>query len=214
MTSSPNAPSICMLTRMMPRTACSPRGPSPSRTGRAVLGTDALPLYSAKLPAGESKRAHPAPAGESVTVYFPARVNTIFGPADPKQQDIQESFSTLAESAGIEVLIPEGIDSLCCGTPGSSKGMENGHASMGERSVAALRAASCNGELPILGDASSCTEGLCHSIEYELVPGGGQAMRIIDVVDYTADHILPLLPDGKRLQARGCSLRVPRPAWG
>lgn len=188
-----------MLTQMMPRTSCSPRGPSPSRTGGAVLGADALPLYSAELPAGGSRRAHPAPAGEPLTVYFPACVNTMFGTADPKQQGIQESFSTLAERAGIEVLIPEGIDSLCCGTPWSSKGMESGQASMGERSVAALRAASRNGELPILCDASSCTEGLRHSIENELVPAGGQAMRIIDVVDYTADHILPLLPAGQKV---------------
>jgi D-lactate dehydrogenase len=170
-----------------------------NKVGRAVLGDDTLPLYSAELPAGGTKRARPAPAGEPVAVYFPACVNTMFGPADPSQAGIQESFDALAERTGIELLVPEGIDSLCCGTPWSSKGMEKGHASMGERTVAALRAASRNGELPILCDASSCTEGLRHSIEAEEIPAGGKPLRIIDVVDYTAEHILPLLPEGRKV---------------
>src|SRR6185312_13510913 len=109
-----------------------------NKVGRAVLGDDTLPLYSAELPAGGTKRARPAPAGEPVAVYFPACVNTMFGPADPAQAGIQESFGALAERTGVELLVPEGIDALCCGTPWSSKGMEAGQASMGERTVAAL----------------------------------------------------------------------------
>ncbi|MDQ0095552.1 FAD-binding and (Fe-S)-binding domain-containing protein [Paeniglutamicibacter psychrophenolicus] len=170
-----------------------------NRVGRAVLGDDTLPLYSAELPAGGTKRARPAPTGAPVAIYFPACVNTMFGPADPVQAGIQESFGALAERTGLELLVPEGIDSLCCGTPWSSKGMEKGHASMGERTVAALRAASRNGELPILCDASSCTEGLRHSIEAEEIPAGGKPLRIIDVVDYTAEHILPQLPEGRKV---------------
>lgn len=172
-----------------------------NKAGRTIFGNDTLPLYSAELPAGGSKRARPAPVGEPVAVYFPACVNTMFGPADPQQPGIQESFSALAQRVGIELLIPQGIDSLCCGTPWSSKGMETGKHSMGERTVAALRKASRDGELPILCDASSCTEGLLHSIEHEVVPEGGKPLTIIDVVDYTAEHILPLLPAGQKVQS-------------
>jgi D-lactate dehydrogenase len=170
-----------------------------NKAGRAVLGADTLPLYSAELPAGGRKRARPAPAKRPVAVYFPACVNTMFGPADPHQAGIQESFSTLAQRVGVELLVPEGIDALCCGTPWSSKGMAKGRETMGERTVAALRAASNNGELPILCDASSCTEGLLHSIENEVVPAGAKPLRIIDVVQYTAEHILPLLPAGHKV---------------
>ncbi|KAA0974261.1 FAD-binding oxidoreductase [Paeniglutamicibacter gangotriensis] len=170
-----------------------------NQLGRAVLGADTLPLYSAELPTGGSTRARPAPEGEPAAVYFPACVNTMFGPADPAQGGIQESFSALARRVGVELLVPEGIDSLCCGTPWSSKGMEAGGASMAERTVAALRTASGNGELPILCDASSCTEGLRHCLENETVPAGGRALRIIDVVDYTAEYILPLLPQRQKV---------------
>ncbi|QXQ10104.1 FAD-binding and (Fe-S)-binding domain-containing protein [Paeniglutamicibacter sp. Y32M11] len=170
-----------------------------NQAGRAVLGADTLPLYSAELPAGGRKRARPAPAKTPVAVYFPACVNTMFGPADPHQAGIQESFSALAQRVGVQLLVPEGIDALCCGTPWSSKGMAKGRESMGERTVAALREASNNGELPILCDASSCTEGLLHSIENEVVPAGAKPLRIIDVVQYTAEHILPLLPAGHKV---------------
>ncbi|MDO2934585.1 FAD-binding and (Fe-S)-binding domain-containing protein [Paeniglutamicibacter sulfureus] len=170
-----------------------------NKAGRAVLGADVLPLYSPELPAGGRQRARPAPAQEPVAVYFPACVNTMFGPADPRQEGIQESFGALARRTGVELLVPEGIDSLCCGTPWSSKGMEKGRASMGELTISALRAASRNGKLPILCDASSCTEGLRHAIEEEVPPAGGLPLRIMDVVEYTAEHILPLLPAGKKV---------------
>lgn len=170
-----------------------------NKVGRAVLGADTLPLYSAELPAGGRKRARPAPVKTPVAVYFPACVNTMFGPADPHQAGIQESFSALAQRVGVQLLVPEDIDALCCGTPWSSKGMAKGRESMGERTVAALREASNNGELPILCDASSCTEGLLHSIENEVVPAGAKPLRIIDVVQYTAEHILPLLPAGHKV---------------
>ena len=167
--------------------------------GRALLGKDKLPLYSPELPAGGKKRARPVPNGKPVAVYFPACVNTMFGPAEPSQPGIQESFSALARRTGVELLVPEGIDSLCCGTPFSSKGMEKGHAGMTERVVAALRSASGNGELPILCDASSCTEGLRHSVDAEAVPDGEKPLKIVDVVEYTAEHILPLLPEGRKV---------------
>ncbi|GAA5228027.1 hypothetical protein GCM10025778_25600 [Paeniglutamicibacter antarcticus] len=96
-----------------------------------VLGKDTLPLYSSELLAGGRKRARPPPNGKPVAVYVPACVNTMFGPADPSQAGIQESFSVLAARTGVELLLPEAIDSLCCGTPFSSSGMDKGHAGMG-----------------------------------------------------------------------------------
>lgn len=34
-----------------------------------------------------------------------------------------------------------------------------------------------------------------------MVPEGGKPLSIIDVVDYTAEHILPLLPAGQKVQS-------------
>jgi D-lactate dehydrogenase len=182
----------------------------PNRLGRAVVGDDVLPLWSGELPAGGARRSRPAlPAGASPeAVYVPACVNAMFGPADAAGggsgttgPGVQRSFEQLCEQAGVTVLIPSDIDSLCCGTPWSSKGLPDGAAIMRDRVLASLRAATRDGELPIVCDASSCTEGLLHTIEADPAPAAGaRRMRVVDVVDFVATRILPALPEHDRIE--------------
>jgi D-lactate dehydrogenase len=174
----------------------------PNKLGRAVLGEDVLPLWSPELPIGGARRARPAPESSAnvEAVYVPACVNAMFGPATrpdgTRGPGVQVSFEELCERAGVTLLVPENIDSLCCGTPWSSKGLPDGAAIMQDRVLASLRAASRDGELPILCDASSCTEGLLHTIENDPEPAtrGARPLRIIDVIEFVADRIVPLLP--------------------
>ncbi|MET3903119.1 FAD-binding and (Fe-S)-binding domain-containing protein [Paenarthrobacter sp. 4246] len=177
----------------------------PNKAARAVLGTDTVPLYSAELPGGGSTRKRPAQSGHVDAVYFPACVNTMFGPAvaspEAGGRGVQYSFEQLSARAGITLLVPQGIDGLCCGTPWSSKGMADGQETMKAKTVAALRQATRDGELPIVCDASSCTEGLRHAVESD-VPEEGQApLRIVDAVDFAAEQILPRLPEHQKLQS-------------
>ncbi|WP_081710190.1 FAD-binding and (Fe-S)-binding domain-containing protein [Arthrobacter sp. 35W] len=171
-----------------------------NKLARAVLGEDTVPLYSAELPGGGAKRRRPAPAGTPSAVYFPACVNAMFGPAADSTPGVQLSFEQLSVRAGIELLVPEGIDSLCCGTPWSSKGMAEGLAQMHQRTLAVLREATNDGELDIICDASSCTEGLIHTIESEEVVAGRRPLRVVDAVQFTAERILPALGDGSSWQ--------------
>jgi len=161
--------------------------------GRKVLGADTLPLYSAELPGGGRARRRPAPSGEPAAVYFPACVNAMFGPAADSSPGVQASFEQLCERAGLELLVPEGIDGSCCGTPWSSKGMEAGLAEMRARTLKLLRGATRDGELNIIADASSCTEGLIHTIEAEVSAPGQRSLRVVDAVEFTAERILPAL---------------------
>ncbi|PYI64975.1 FAD-binding oxidoreductase [Arthrobacter livingstonensis] len=178
-----------------------------NRLGRKVLGADTLPLYSAELPSGGKARRRPAPAGAPAAVYFPACVNAMFGAAAGSSHAVQGpgvqlSFEQLCARAGIEVLVPEGIDGACCGTPWSSKGMETGLADMHARTLNLLRAATRNGELDIICDASSCTEGLIHTIESEVPAAGLPPLRVVDAVEFTAERILPVLGEGwERLES-------------
>jgi len=171
---------------------------APDRLGRAVLGKDVLPLYSAELPGGGSARKRPAPTAPPQAVYFPACVGTMFGPAVDTSPGIQKSFELLCERAGITLLVPEGIDKLCCGTPWSSKGLVAGQATMNRKTLAALRTATRDGELPIVCDASSCTEGLRHTIETDR---SDRPMTVIDSVEFALTHILPTLPEHARLES-------------
>ena len=170
----------------------------PNKLGRMVLGPDTLPLYSGELPGGGSLRARPAPTSTPTAVYFPACVGTMFGPAIDDAPGIQRSFERLCERAGITLLVPAGIDKLCCGTPWSSKGLVAGQATMNHKTLAALRAATNNGQLPIVCDASSCTEGLRHTIAND---PSDTPMTIIDSVQFALKHILPHLPEYTKLES-------------
>ena len=166
-----------------------------SRAGRAVAGTDTVPLWSADLPRGGRPRRRPAPVGEPDAVYLPACVNAMFGPAGDGP-GVQDSVEKLCALAGVSLLIPSDVDALCCGTPWSSKGMATGYRTMKERVVTAVVAATRGGELPLVCDASSCTEGLVKMLR-ESAP----QVRVIDAVTLIAERVLPGLADHPRLDS-------------
>ena len=60
----------------------------------------------------------------------------------------------------MSVRVPQEIASMCCGTPWKSKGLGRGHDRMTELVLPALWTATDEGRLPVVCDASSCTEGL------------------------------------------------------
>ena len=160
---------------------------------RAVLGDDRIPAVSDELPGGGRRRSsghRSSPRGRPDIVYLPACVNTMFGGAVPGEKTTEFSIIALLTAAGIGVTVPEGINSLCCGTPWKSKGMTRGYATMRRRVVEVMRRATRNGELTIISDAVSCSEGFVHELEYEGVTG----IRVVDAVQYVADEVLPIMP--------------------
>lgn len=175
----------------------------PNKVARAMLGTDTVPLYSPELPGGGVSRKRPAPAAPAEAVYFPACVQTMFGPANPADTNagVQMSFEKLCDRAGITLLVPKNIDGLCCGTPWSSKGLAKGLESMRARTIAALRDATRDGELSIICDASSCTEGLLAVVESDPPRAGQLPLRIVDAVAFVAERVLPSLGPYSKLDS-------------
>ncbi|GAA1731190.1 FAD-binding and (Fe-S)-binding domain-containing protein [Microcella frigidaquae] len=176
---------------------------------RAVLGADTVPRYEAGLPRGGRRRssvlaessavrfappvAEAAGAGTlPAAVYLPACVGTMFGPegaaADEHARGATAAFLTLCERAGVTLLVPEGIDGLCCGTPWKSKGHRAGAAAMRDRVTAALEALGpVAAGLPIVSDAASCSEGFAGQ------QSSSVGARVRDAVTFTAEVLLPLL---------------------
>lgn len=156
---------------------------------RAVLGTDTVPRYSAELPGGgAARRALGRVVGaagvDPSAVFLPACVGSMFGPAEGL--GATAAFVRLLERAGVSAIVPEGIDSLCCGTPWSSKGYAKGHATMTARVRAAVREATGDGLLPVVCDASSCTEGFAATLRDD-------GIRVQDAVAFAASDLLPAL---------------------
>lgn len=65
---------------------------------------------------------------------------------------------------------------------------------MRDRVLAALGEASRNGAVPVVSDASSCTEGL-----RQLAEAAGGTLRVVDAVEFVAAEVLPRLPDVPKL---------------
>ncbi|WP_395728134.1 FAD-binding and (Fe-S)-binding domain-containing protein [Nakamurella sp.] len=171
----------------------------PNQLGRKVVDPDLLPLYSAELPGGGPQRHSGTATGNAQFVFFSACVGTMFGPADGGP-GAREAFVRLCERAGIPFSYPPDLPDLCCGTPWKSKGIKDGYRTMVRKVLPRLWAASRKGELPIVCDASSCTEGLRHMLESELAAGHFPGLRIVDATAFVAEHVLPRL-DIKRRKA-------------
>jgi len=129
-------------------------------------------------------------------VYFEACIGAMFGPTAP-YSGVAAAFRQLAARAGITLLSPPSIGSLCCGTPWKSKGLSAGYRTMAESVLPALWQASAGGRLPVVVDASSCSEGL-----HQLLELGGDAfsaLAVLDSVTFADTHLLPRLTIQRRL---------------
>jgi D-lactate dehydrogenase len=164
-----------------------------TRVGRALFGEDTVPLYDEGLPGGGSRR-HARTAVEPAAVYFAACIGTMFGPA-AGGAGVSDAFLELCARAGVSVTIPEGIDSLCCGTAWKSKGNTRGYDRMIDIVLPALLEASRGGELPIVCDAASCTEGL-ETMQTNAIAAGGDytSLRFVDAVEFIHENVIERLP--------------------
>ncbi|MGH3653889.1 FAD-binding and (Fe-S)-binding domain-containing protein [Glutamicibacter sp.] len=158
---------------------------------RKVISTDTMPRYDADLPGGGKARKPMAgnlgAAGtEPLAIYLPACVNSMFGPAGDGE-GVAPAFTKLLHAAGVSVYVPEGIESTCCGTPWTSKGYEQGHEVMGQRVLEEVRAAMPGKNLPIISDASSCTEGFAHTL-------AEHGYEVVDLLAFASQHLLDKLP--------------------
>ncbi|MGV9371379.1 FAD-binding and (Fe-S)-binding domain-containing protein [Micromonospora tulbaghiae] len=162
-----------------------------TRAARAVLGADRVPRWQRDLPRGGTPR-RPHPADDPDAVFVPSCLGTLFAPAQGGT-GVATALLTLAERAGVRLLVPDGVGDLCCGTPWSSKGLVDGYRAVRDRVPPVLRAASRDGALPVVSDAASCTEGF-----ERLVDGAGD-VRVVDAVAYTAGTLLPRLTVRRRI---------------
>jgi D-lactate dehydrogenase len=123
----------------------------------------------------------------------------MFGPAEGGV-GASHALRTLCERVGLTLVVPDSLPSLCCGTPWKSKGMAQGYAVMRDQVLPALWEASRGGELPIVSDASSCTEGL-HEMLRSVAESDERVgrLQVLDAVDFVQQHVLEHLHTSRRL---------------
>ncbi|MFJ5215818.1 FAD-binding and (Fe-S)-binding domain-containing protein [Streptomyces sp. NPDC088354] len=170
---------------------------------RRLGAAELVPTWADDIPRGGPARPAARRPEDARAVFFAACIGSVFAPegASDGSPGSAAAFLRLCERAGVAVTVPDRLAGLCCGTPWQSKGYTDGHRTMAARTLDVLWEASDHGRLPVVSDASSCTHGL------EQLPGAlpesdrarFAALRFVDSVAFTAEHLLPALPEPRRL---------------
>ncbi len=168
------------------RAALRVGGPLARRTrrGKGLPGP-----ASAKLPATSREGA--------AAVYLPSCTNRIFGRSKRENGDlsIAEALVEVSRRAGQPLWIPAEIAGSCCGLPFGSKGFTEAHRHKANEMVERLWKWSGDGALPIVIDASSCTQAIAEPGEGTLSEENAERLTKLQVLDSVAwaDRLLPNL---------------------
>jgi len=119
-----------------------------------------LPLWTTAMPKSHkihTDRIHQH-ASELKVVYFPSCINQSMGvdKASPEQTPLSDKMTNLFQKAGYEVIFPQGMENMCCGTIWESKGMYDIADRKTEELEDALWLASKQGKYPVVCDQSPC----------------------------------------------------------
>lgn len=154
------------------------------------------PLWSNQLvPSSMNKLPKSATAAKDAgtVVYFTTCINRKMGGSAARKQPIAEVFMSIAEKAGINLLVPDNINSSCCGQIFSSKGFTPAFQFTANQTIEKLWDWSQQGKWPVMLDISSCTYTLqtCRPQLTEENKKKFDALTIIDSIDWMAEHVLP-----------------------
>jgi len=155
--------------------------------GAARLGLAVGGLVKPSLP----RAAHPKleksnGVGEPV-IYIPSCATRSMGPArnDPETDSLPDLVVRLLTKAGFQVIIPQTVDSLCCGQPFESKGQFDTADAKSSELFRAVAAADAGRGLAVVMDSSACTNRL------KTVQEAG--LPLFDLVEFLHDKVLPRL---------------------
>ncbi|HEY3431193.1 MAG TPA: FAD-binding and (Fe-S)-binding domain-containing protein [Rhodocyclaceae bacterium] len=137
-----------------------------------------MPLAS-RLPS-----APVASKGDPV-VYFPTCAGRVLGGNESGEASLPDTVLTLLTRAGYAPRLPADYDNLCCGQALASKGLKEAADASSTKLEAALLAASDNGRLPVIFDASPCAARMKEKLK--------DKVRILDFPEFAEAALLPRL---------------------
>jgi D-lactate dehydrogenase len=163
---------------------------------RRFVSRELVPEWSDAMPRAATARLPRTAREGAAAVYLPACINRIFGPprSGGTARPLPEALAAASARAGSPVWIPPDAPGHCCGTPWSSKGYRRGHEWMANRLVEALWRWSDRASLPVVVDASSCTNGIVNDAAQVLSEenrGHHAELEVVDAVAWALERVLP-----------------------
>jgi len=159
--------------------------------GLRNLSGERLPHLPRTLPTATNftpLAAATGPADAPTVVYVPSCTSRSMGPAadDPESTPLPVKVEGLFRKAGFRVVYPDHLSALCCGMPLESKGLAAQADAKAAEMVAAIWAASGNGNAPVVIDTSPCA----FRLKKQLTDAG---LQVLDLVEFIHDHLLDRL---------------------
>ena len=179
---------------------------------RTALNADLVPSWDQDMPPAAKRLPHTTAVGAKA-VYLPSCVNRIFGPGKADNGlSLPAAMVALSHRASEPLFIPPDVAGHCCGTIWHSKGYVDGAALMARRTVSAMWRWSEGGRLPVVMDASSCTQGLKGLGEWLSQEDRKRLadITVLDSLDFLSVVLLPRLVVDSQLGSvavhAGCSV--------
>ncbi|MCF8380538.1 MAG: FAD-binding oxidoreductase [Bacteroidales bacterium] len=149
-----------------------------------------IPVWHKYMPKAApkfNKPEHSDSDSELKVVYFPSCLNQTMGPArsGKVEKSLMDVTQDVLRKAGYEILFPENMNKLCCGTPWESKGhFEIANLKSSELEEELLKI-SDNGKIPVLCDTSPCI--------YRMRKVMDKKLKLYEPIEFAHDFLLDKL---------------------
>jgi len=151
------------------------------------ISRNTMPLWTSELPKPSPSIPKTAKTDNPLkVVYFPSCLNQMMGISqnDPDKTPLVHKMVEFLNKAGYEVIFPEKMQVLCCGTIWESKGMPEIADRKADELYKQLLIASENGKYPVLCDQSPCLYRMHHTM---------QGLKLYEPVEFIHDFLLEKL---------------------
>ncbi|GAM76342.1 D-lactate dehydrogenase [Vibrio ishigakensis] len=155
--------------------------------GVRSLSNNKVPVWLPELPKANTHKLQSGENAERKLVYLPSCASRTMG-AQAKvgdQRSLTQVTLDIAKKAGFELIIPQDIESQCCGMPYDSKGMTDLAQQKSQALEEALWKASEEGKYPVFMDTSPCAK---RSIDNFTKP-----LKIVEPTKLVLEYLLPYL---------------------
>merc|ERR1712078_225465 len=143
-------------------------------------------------------------------VYIPSCVTRMMGPArgDTVEEPVHEKMLSILKKANYNVIIPENINSMCCGMMFDSRGNRPAANTKAHAMEDVLKDLSLNGRMPIICDTSPCTQTMKNKLQDKML-----GFSIYEPVEFINHFLLHRLEFNKVKEDVPSTCLVPRRRW-
>jgi len=153
-----------------------------------------LPKWNHHIPFPSQRLRTPGDRhGETHFVYFPACISRQLGtPRGNRHRSLAETLITVAERAGISLLVPADLEGCCCGMPFASKGYRAAYQATLHRTLLKFREWTEHGRYPVVIDTTSCAHTLRTCTEALAAEDLAiyRQLTILDSIEFLHDTVL------------------------